>query len=245
MTESAPSHDHPHAIPAEMAEVRVRFSPSPTGQLHIGGAKTAMYNVLFAHGQAPREGKRGTFILRIEDTDRNRLVEGAAEGLMTSLHWLDLGWDEGPDVGGAYGPYIQSERTPLYQEHAEKLIASGHAYRCFCTPERLKRVREEQQAKGLPPGYDRHCRNLSQEEVAAKLADGMPSTVRFKMPLTGETRFDDLLRGEIVYQNDKIEDLVLLKTDGYPTYHLANVVDDHFMKITHIFRGTDWIPTAP
>jgi glutamyl-tRNA synthetase len=245
MPDPVSSADHPRAIAPDLAEVRVRFSPSPTGQLHIGGAKTAMYNVLFAHGQAPREGKGGAFVLRIEDTDRKRLVEGAAEGLMTSLRWLGLNWDEGPDVGGPYGPYVQSERTPLYRDHAEKLIASGHAYRCFCTPERLQRVREEQRAKGLPPGYDRHCRNLSQAEIDAMLAAGEPYTVRFKMPLEGETRFYDLLRGEIVYQNDKIEDLVLLKTDGYPTYHLANVVDDHFMKITHIFRAAEWIPTAP
>ncbi len=237
--------DRPRAIPAELAEVRVRFSPSPTGSLHIGGAKSAMYNALFAHGQAPREGKRGTFILRIEDTDQKRLVEGAAEELMAALRWLGIEWDEGPDVGGPHGPYVQSQRTPLYREHAARLVELGHAYPCFCTPERLAQVRAEQQARKQPPGYDRHCRDLPAQEVEAKLATSAPHVIRFKMPLTGETRFNDLLRGEIVYQNDKMEDLVLLKSDGFPTYHLANVVDDHFMQITHIFRAAEWIPTAP
>ncbi|MBA2277726.1 MAG: glutamate--tRNA ligase [Chloroflexia bacterium] len=245
MTTTATTTDRPRAILAELAEVRVRFSPSPTGSLHIGGAKSAMYNVLFAHGQAPREGKRGTFILRIEDTDQKRLVEGAAEELMAALRWLGLEWDEGPDVGGPCAPYIQSQRTALYREHAERLVETGHAYHCFCTPERLAQVREEQQARKQPPGYDRHCRDLPAAEVGARLATGATSVVRFKMPVTGETRFVDLLRGEIVYQNDKIEDLVLLKTDGFPTYHLANVVDDHLMRITHIFRAAEWIPTAP
>ena len=242
---TTPTTDRPRAIPADLAEVRVRFSPSPTGSIHIGGAKTAMYNTLFAHGQAPREGKSGVFILRIEDTDQNRLVEGAAEELMDSLRWLGIEWDEGPDVGGPCAPYVQSQRTPLYQEHAARLVESGHAYPCFCTPERLAQVRAEQQARKQPTGYDRHCRDLPAEEVEARLATGAPHTIRFKMPLTGETRFDDLLRGEIVYQNDKLEDLILLKTDGFPTYHLANVVDDRLMRITHIFRAAEWIPTAP
>jgi glutamyl-tRNA synthetase len=245
MTTAATTTDRPRAIPADLAEVRVRFSPSPTGSIHIGGAKTAMYNTLFAHGQAPREGKTGTFILRIEDTDQNRLVQGATEELMASLRWLGIEWDEGPDVGGPCAPYVQSQRTPLYQEHAARLVETGHAYPCFCTPERLAQVRAEQQARKQPPGYDRHCRDLPAEEVAAKLAAGASHTIRFKMPLAGETRFDDLLRGEIVYQNDKLEDLILLKTDGFPTYHLANVVDDHLMQITHIFRAAEWIPTAP
>ena len=245
MTTTATTTDRPRAIPAELAEVRVRFPPSPTGALHIGSAKSAMYNALFAHGQAPREGKTGTFILRIEDTDQNRLVEGAAEEQMAALRWLGIEWDEGPDVGGPYGPYVQSQRTALYQEHAARLVETGHAYPCFCTPERLAKVREEQQARKQPPGYDRYCRDLPAAEVEAKLASGTPHTIRFKMPLTGETRFVDLLRGEIVYQNDKLEDLILLKTDGFPTYHLANVVDDHLMRITHIFRAAEWIPTAP
>jgi glutamyl-tRNA synthetase len=233
------------ALPPDLDEVRVRFAPSPTGSLHIGGARLVMYDILFAHGQAKRAAKKGAVILRIEDTDQKRFVEGAAEGLMEGLRWLGLGWDEGPDVGGPFGPYVQSERQHHYREAAEQLIASGHAYRCFCTPERLQQVRDDQVKRNLPPGYDRHCRNLSAEEVQAKLDAGETSVVRIKFPLEGETRFVDLLRGEIVFQNDKIEDLVLLKSDGFPTYHLAVVVDDHEMKITHVTRGPEWIPTAP
>lgn len=248
-TVTAASHAHPadrpRAIPPGMTEVRVRFAPSPTGSLHIGGAKQMMYDVLFAHGEARRAGKQGTVILRIEDTDRKRLVEGAAENVMEGLRWLGLTWDEGPDVGGPYAPYVQSERQHHYREAAERLVAEGHAYRCFCPPERLQRIREEQQKRGLPPGYDRHCRNLSAEEVRARRDAGESHVVRFTMPLDGETRFVDLLRGEIVYQNDKLEDLVILKSDGYPTYHLAVVVDDHEMAITHVMRGPEWIPTAP
>jgi len=235
----------PAAIPEGMQEVRVRFSPSPTGSLHIGGAKTAMYDYLFAKGQAARAGITGSFVLRIEDTDQKRYVEGAVDGLMDGLKWLGLEWDEGPDKDGEYGPYVQSERTALYREGADYLIDHGQAYQCFCTAERLAQVREDQQKRGLPPGYDRHCRNLSAEEVAAKIANGEPYVVRLKTPLDGETVVVDLLRGDIVYQNNTLEDLVLLKSDGFPTYHLANVVDDHAMRITHIFRGTEWIPTAP
>jgi glutamyl-tRNA synthetase len=234
-----------NALPPGLDEVRVRFSPSPTGSLHIGGARLVMYDVLFAHGEAKRAGKKGTFILRIEDTDQKRFVEGSAEGLMEGLRWLGLEWDEGPDVGGPYAPYVQSERTHLYREAAERLIANGHAYRCFCSPERLKQVREDFQKRGLPPGYDRHCRDLPAAEVASRVNAGVSHVVRFRMPLTGETRFVDLLRGEIVYENDTIEDLVILKSDGFPTYHLAAVVDDHEMKITHITRGPEWIPTTP
>jgi glutamyl-tRNA synthetase len=225
--------------------VRVRFAPSPTGSLHIGGARTALFNWLLAHGQAPRDGVRGAFLLRIEDTDRNRYVEGAEAGILDILRWFGLAWDEGPDVGGPYGPYRQSERTALYQEHAERLVATNHAYRCFCTPERLQQVREAQMARKEAPGYDRHCRDLSPEQVAANLQAGLPFVIRFRMPLSGETRVDDLLRGEMVFQNANLEDLVLLKSDGYPTYHLANVVDDHLMEISHILRGEEWIPTAP
>jgi glutamyl-tRNA synthetase len=225
--------------------VRVRFAPSPTGLLHIGGGRTALFNWLLAHGQAAREGRRGAFILRIEDTDRNRYVEGAEEGILDILRWFGLEWDEGPDVGGPVGPYRQSERTDLYRQHAEMLLESGHAYRCFCTPERLQRVREEQQARKEAPGYDRHCRDLSPEQIAANLEAGLPYVVRFRMPLDGETAVHDLLRGEMIFQNANLEDLVLLKSDGYPTYHLANVVDDHLMQISHILRGEEWIPTAP
>jgi glutamyl-tRNA synthetase len=184
-------------------------------------------------------------VLRIEDTDRNRLVPGATEGILDVLAWFGLGWEEGPDVGGPYAPYVQSERVGLYAEHAERLIAAGHAYRCFCTPERLAAVRAAQEARKEPPGYDRHCRGLPGEEVAARLAAGERSVVRFAMPLEGETRFVDLIRGEIVYQNATLEDLVLLKGDGFPTYHLANVVDDHLMAISHVTRGPEWIPSTP
>ena len=225
--------------------VRVRFAPSPTGLLHVGGARTALFNWLLAHGQAPREGRRGAFVLRIEDTDRNRYIEGAEEGIVDVLRWFGLDWDEGPDIGGPYGPYRQSERTHLYRDHAERLLASGHAYRCFCTPERLQQVREEQMARKEAPGYDRFCRDLTSEQVAANLAESKPFVVRFRMPLEGETTVHDLLRGEMVFQNANLEDLVLLKSDGYPTYHLANVVDDHAMEISHILRGEEWIPTAP
>lgn len=204
-----------------------------------------MYNVLFAHGQAKREGKTGKFVLRIEDTDRKRLIEGSVENLMEGLRWLGLEWDEGPDVGGPYAPYVQSERKHRYGEIAEQLVAEGKAYHCFCTPERLQAVREQQQKEKLPPGYDRHCRNLSAEEVQAKIDAGETSVIRFAMPLDGQTIVPDLLRGDIVYENENIDDLVILKSDGFPTYHLAVVVDDHEMDITHITRGPEWIPTAP
>jgi len=224
-----------------MAEkrVRVRFAPSPTGDLHVGGARTALFNWLFArqHG--------GAFILRIEDTDQARLVGQSIEGIIEGLKWLGLEWDEGPDIGGPYGPYVQSQRLPLYQEHARWLVEHGHAYYCFCTPERLERVRQEQRARGEPPGYDRHCRYLPPEEVEARLARGEPAVIRFKMPLEGETTIVDLLRGEITYENRLLQDLVLLKSDGFPTYHLANVVDDHYMEISHILRAEEWIPSAP
>jgi glutamyl-tRNA synthetase len=235
MTESA----------SNTSPVRVRFAPSPTGLLHIGGARTALFNWLLAHGQTRREGRQGAFLLRIEDTDRNRYVEGAEQGIVDILRWFGLDWDEGPDVGGPLGPYRQSERTDLYREHAARLLASGHAYRCFCTPERLQQVREEQTARKEAPGYDRFCRDLTPEQVEANLAAWIPSSIRFRMPLDGETRVVDLLRGEIVFQNANLEDLILLKSDGYPTYHLANVVDDHLMAISHILRGEEWIPTAP
>jgi glutamyl-tRNA synthetase len=233
------------AIPAGTTEVRVRFSPSPTGSLHIGGAKTAMYNYLFAFGQAKRAGIDGAFILRIEDTDQKRFVADSVQGISDGLRWLGLEWSEGPDTGGDYGPYVQSERTGIYKDAADWLVAEGRAYHCFCTPERLAEVRATQQAKSLPPGYDRHCRDLPAAEVQGRLDAGENSVVRFRMPLDGETTFVDLLRGEITYRNDTLEDLVLMKSDGFPTYHLANVVDDHAMRITHIFRAAEWIPTAP
>ena len=226
-------------------DVRVRFAPSPTGSLHVGGGRTVLFNWLFAKGEAQRRGFDGTMILRIEDTDRNRLVEGATEGIFEILRWFGIDWDEGADVGGAHGPYVQSERLALYQQGAQQLIDNGLAYRCFCTPERLQQVRDEQRQKNLPPGYDRHCRGLSKEEIEEKLAAGTGYVVRFAMPREGVTEVYDLIRGASTFQNANLEDLVLLKSDGYPTYHLANVVDDHDMQITHIMRGEEWIPTAP
>lgn len=225
--------------------VRVRFPPSPTGLLHVGGGRTALFNYLFAYGEARRLGKEAGFILRIEDTDRNRFVPGATEGIIEILHWFGLSWDEGPDIGGPRGPYTQSERTEIYRQYAAQLVASGKAYPCFCTPERLAEVRDAQRARGEAPGYDRHCRSLPNEVVTAKLAAGEPHVIRFAMPLEGETTVVDLLRGNMTFQHQNLEDLVLLKSDGYATYHLANVVDDHLMEITHIMRGEEWIPTAP
>ncbi len=213
--------------------VRVRFAPSPTGYLHIGGARTALFNWLFArkHG--------GAFILRIEDTDQTRYVPDAEQDIMDSLRWLGLTWDEGPDVGGAYGPYRQSERSALYVEWANWLVEHGHAYRCNCPPERLKQVRGQQRQRGENLGYDRHCRTLHLGP------DIGPHVIRFKMPLDGQTVIDDLIRGPIVFDNAELQDLVLLKSDGLPTYHLANVVDDHLMAISHILRADEWIATAP
>jgi glutamyl-tRNA synthetase len=219
--------------------VRVRFAPSPTGYLHIGGARTALFNWMFARQNG------GSFILRIEDTDQKRYVPGSVENLIESLRWLGLTWDEGPDIGGPYGPYVQSERLALYQEWAHWLVENGHAYHCFCTPEQLEAARADQIARKLPLGYSRACRDLPAAGVAARLAAGEPSVIRFRMPLEGSTTFPDLIRGDITFQNSQIDDRVLLKSDGFPTYHLANVVDDHFMAISHILRADEWISTAP
>jgi glutamyl-tRNA synthetase len=213
--------------------VRVRFAPSPTGYLHIGGARTALFNWLFAR----RHG--GAFILRIEDTDRKRYVPDALDDIMAGLRWLGLEWDEGPEVDGDFGPYFQSERLDLYHEWAGWLVEHEHAYRCDCTPERLKTVREAHQKAGQKAGYDRHCRTRN---LGPEVGEHV---VRFKMPLDGETVVHDLIRGDITFQNELLEDLVLLKSDSYPTYHLANVVDDHFMEISHIMRADEWISTAP
>ena len=219
--------------------VRVRFAPSPTGYLHIGGARTALFNWMFArkHG--------GKFILRIEDTDRSRFQPYALEDMMRSLRWLGLDWDEGPEVGGEYGPYIQSERTELYQKWAYWLLEQGYAYKDFTSAEELESLREQQKENRESQGYDRRDRNLSAEQVAEKEADGQPFTIRFKAPLEGETTFYDEIRGNITFSNSQIQDQILLKSDGFPTYHLANVVDDHFMHITHIMRAEEWINSAP
>jgi glutamyl-tRNA synthetase len=217
----------------------VRFAPSPTGDLHVGGVRSALFTWLFArkHG--------GDFILRIEDTDRNRYKEESVASITGALRWVGLDWDEGPEVGGPHAPYFQSERLPIYQEHAWHLVESGHAYECFCSPERLDEVRKQQVAKKLPPGYDRHCRNLTDEERAAKRAEGITPVIRFKVPEDGSTTVHDELRGDITYENRVLEDAVLLKSDGFPTYHLAATVDDEVMGITHVMRGEEWLPSFP
>jgi glutamyl-tRNA synthetase len=219
--------------------VRVRFAPSPTGYLHVGGARSALFNYLFARRD------NGTFILRIEDTDQSRFVEGALLEIYESLKWLGLQWDEGPEAGGAYGPYIQSQRLHIYKEYAQKLLESGHAYRCFCTPERITQLREEQEKAKQPSGYDRKCRGLSDDEITKQLQAGIPYVVRLKIPAGRKVVFTDKIRGAIEYSSDVLDDLVLIKSDGYPTYHMANVVDDHLMKITHVLRGDEWIASTP
>jgi glutamyl-tRNA synthetase len=219
--------------------VRVRFAPSPTGYLHVGGARSALFNYLFA------KLTNGTFILRIEDTDQSRFVEGALKEIYESLRWLGLQWDEGPEVGGDCGPYVQSQRLDIYHRYAQQLLESGHAYRCFCTPERIAELRAEQEKAKQPSGYDRKCRNLSDDEIKQHLDAGTPHVIRLKIPAGRKVVFTDKIRGPIEYSSDVLDDLVLMKTDGYPTYHMANVVDDHLMKITHVLRGDEWISSTP
>jgi glutamyl-tRNA synthetase len=221
------------------APIRVRFAPSPTGFLHVGGVRTALFNWLFARHTG------GTFIIRIEDTDMNRKVEGAVEYLMEGLKWLGLDWDEGPGVGGDYEPYYQSQRLKLYQQAAERLVAQGNAYYCYCSFERLDAMRKERMARKQAPGYDRLCRDLSPQDRAKKEAEGIKPVVRFKVPQEGQTSFHDLIYGDVVFENANIDDFVMLKSDGYPTYHLANVVDDHAMKISHVMRAEEWLSSTP
>lgn len=215
--------------------VRTRFAPSPTGYLHIGGVWSALFGWMYAK----RHG--GQFILRIEDTDTRRTVEGAMENLLDSLRWFNITWDEGPDIGGPYGPYIQTERAELYQKWAGWLVQNGHAYKCFATPEELAAMREA----NVPGGYDRRYRDFPADKVAELEAAGKPFVIRYKMPLDGETAVSDMIRGDVIFQNDQITDFVLLKSNGLPTYHLAHPVDDHFMEITHVSRGVEWLNTAP
>ena len=225
-----------------MSEVqpRVRFAPSPTGYLHVGGLRTALYNYLFA------KRFNGKFLLRIEDTDRNRYVEGAVEKLIDSLKWCGLEYDEGPGKDGGFGPYIQSERLPIYREHVDRLLASGHAYHCFCTPERLEALREEQQRLKLPQAkYDKHCLSLSESEIKDKLNSGTPYVIRLNVPSDKKIYFKDIVRGDVEFDSSVVDDQVLLKSDGYPTYHLANVVDDYSMGITHVIRGEEWLSSVP
>ena len=219
--------------------VRVRFAPSPTGSLHIGGLRTALFNWLFARHH------NGQFILRIEDTDQKRFDPNALTTLTEALRWAGLQWDEGPEVGGDYGPYVQSERLSHYQHWANWLVENGKAYKCFCTAERLQQVNKEKETRKEPPGYDRFCRSLSPAEIAEREAQGLPYVVRFKMPLDGETVVHDAIRGQITFDNKTQQDMVLLKSDGFPTYHLAHVVDDYLMQISHVMRANEWLPSYP
>lgn len=217
--------------------VRVRFAPSPTGHLHLGGARTALYNFLLARQTG------GQFILRIEDTDQKRLVPGAEDELRAGLHWMGIQWDEGPDIGGPYGPYRQSERKEIYLQYARQLIAQGKAYYCFCTPDRLEKVRQEQIQRKDDPHYDGTCRSLDPDEAEARVAAGERHVIRFKSPKEGTTTVKDLLRGDITIENRKVDDYILVKSDGLALYHLAAMVDDHEMQITHVIRGSEWLPS--
>ncbi len=218
---------------------RTRFAPSPTGYLHLGGLRTALYAWLWARHTG------GQFLLRIEDTDQKRYQEDSLDDLMGNLRWLGLEWDEGPDVDGPVGPYVQSERKEIYQEYAQQLIDGGHAYKCYTTAEELDQLREEQRARGEAPGYDRRDRWLTPEERAELEAAGTPYTIRFAAPLEGTTTVHDLIRGDVTVENDTVRDPVIVKSDGMPTYHLAVVVDDHLMGITHVLRGEEWLSSAP
>lgn len=222
-------------------EVRVRYAPSPTGLQHIGGVRTALFNYFFARA------KGGKFILRVEDTDRERYSDESLQDLYSTLDWLGVDWDEGPVKGGPNAPYIQSERLQIYQDYAKKLVEMGQAYYCYCTPERLDALRKKQEEEKSPvQGYDRHCRNLTQAEREELEKQGIRPVIRLKVPTEGSTTFHDILMGDITRDNKDISpDPVLLKSDGYPTYHLANVIDDHMMGITHIMRAQEWIPSGP
>ena len=218
-------------------KVRTRYAPSPTGFMHVGNLRTALYEYLIAKSQG------GTFVLRIEDTDQERYVEGAVDVIYNTLAKAGLKHDEGPDIGGEYGPYVQSERKDMYRPFAERLIEEGKAYRCFCSKERLEALREtEEYAQG---GYDRHCRDLPEEEIQKLLAEGVPYVIRQKMPIEGETTFTDAVYGEITAPNSELQDQILIKTDGYPTYNFANVIDDHTMGITHVVRGCEYLSSTP
>jgi len=222
-----------------MIPARVRFAPSPTGHMHLGSARTALYDFLLARKTG------GQFILRIEDTDQKRYVEGAEKELLDGLRWLGLDWDEGPDKGGEFGPYRQSERKEIYQKYARQLVESGNAFYCFCTPERLKSVREVQINNKVQAKYDGTCRNIPLAEADQRIKNGEPYVVRFKTPKEGTTVVRDLLRGEIVVDNCTLDDYIIVKSDGLALYHLAAPVDDHLMKITHVLRGSEWLPTFP
>src|SRR5271154_2247336 len=224
--------------------IRVRIAPSPTGDPHVGTAYIGLINFLYARQ------RNGKFVLRIEDTDRARFVATSEQMIFDALRWTGLSWDEGPDVGGPYGPYRQSERTEIYREHVELLLANGTAYRCFCTAEELEAARKQQMAAKLPPRYSGTCRHLTSETAKANLAAGKPFVVRMIVPphagdTTTSTTFRDELRGDITFEHNNVDDQVLMKSDGFPTYHLANVVDDHLMQITDVIRAEEWISSTP
>jgi glutamyl-tRNA synthetase len=221
------------------APVRVRIAPSPTGDPHVGTAYIGLLNYIYARQRG------GKFILRIEDTDQTRFVATSEQMIFDALRWLDIQWDEGPDVGGPYGPYRQSERTAIYREYVEKLLASGHAYRSFETAEELEAMRKSQLAAKLPPRYNGAHRELPQAQIDAFVAEGRPYVIRLKVPAEGETTFRDELRGDVKFSHNNVDDQVLLKSDGFPTYHLANVVDDHLMGITDVIRAEEWISSTP
>ena len=219
--------------------VRVRFAPSPTGFLHIGGARTALYNWLFA------KANKGVFILRIEDTDRTRSTEEAVKAILDGLEWLGIDWDEGPDVGGDAGPYFQTQRLNTYKDWADKLVKEGKAYYCFCTPEELGEQRKLAAQRKEAPKYNARCRKLSTSDVEKLSSSGKPKVLRFKLPMTGITKVHDLIRGEVSFENELLDDFVLIKSDGFPTYNFAAVVDDHLMRITHVIRGDDHLSNTP
>lgn len=220
-------------------KIRTRFAPSPTGFIHLGNIRSALYPWAFARANG------GDFILRIEDTDQTRSTRESEDAIFRALRWVGLDWQEGPDIGGPFGPYRQSERLPIYREHAELLVKSGAAYRCFATPEELEEMRRTQKERGAKQPYDRRYRDLPEAEVAKHIAEGRPHVIRLKIPLTGETVVEDGLRGEVRFSNEELDDQILLKSDGFPTYHLANVVDDRLMQISHVIRAEEWIPSTP
>jgi len=220
-------------------KVRVRFAPSPTGSLHIGGARTALFNLLFARHN------NGTFVLRIEDTDTERSTEESAAQIVRSLKWLGIDWDEGPEKGGDFGPYFQSQRLELYKKEVDRLLAEGKAYYCYCTPEELAQRREAALKAGKPPKYDGCCRNLTPEQREKFEAEGRKPTIRLKMPEEGYTEVDDLIRGKVVFENSVLDDFIIVKSNGIPTYNFACVVDDNAMKITHIIRAEEHLSNTP
>jgi glutamyl-tRNA synthetase len=221
-----------------VSDIRVRFAPSPTGFVHLGSLRTALYNFLFARHNG------GKYVLRVEDTDQARLTDGAVDNLLDTLNWSGLEYDEGPEIDGDYGPYYQSQRLNIYKSHIEQLIDKNFAYPCFCSEERLEKIREEQIYRKMTPKYDGHCRHLDLEESLSR-RENEEHVIRLKVPENGVTTVTDIIRGEVQFQNDMIDDQVLMKSDGFPTYHLANVVDDHLMQITHVIRGEEWLISTP